>query len=289
MVERNELSWKRVERYRLEICADFFGDASLGDITSQRIRQFKQQRVNAGNKESTVNRYLALLKKMFNVAIEEGLINENPVRRVKFFSERDTVRTRVLTYEEEERLRRECADHLRPAVITALHTGMRLSEILNLKWENVDFGERVITVEKAKSGKVRSIPMNRVLVGELFCLKSQDGTSDRVYPFKSIRTAFENAKRRAGIEGLTFHDLRRTFGTRLLELGTNIRTIQKYYGHSSLVVTERYLHPQDDLGKDAVELLVDYGKVKTDHLFQICSKNGAPVLEDSVNYSDSVS
>ena len=289
MVERKESSWKRVERYRLAICVDFFGDTSLKDITSQRIRQFKQHRVDAGNKGSTVNRYLALLKKMLNVAIEEDLIKENPVRKVKFASELDSVRKRVLTYEEEQRFLAECSEHLRPIVVTALHTGMRLSEILNLKWRNVDFERQVITIEKAKSGKVRSVPMNRVLIGELSHLKIQDGISNLVFPFKSIRTAFENAKRRAGIEDFTFHDLRRTFGTRLLEQGSNIRSIQKLYGHSSVLVTERYLHPKDDLGRDAVELLADYGKAKPDNSFHICSKNGVPISEDCVNYSDSVS
>lgn len=63
-------------------------------------------------------------------------------------------------------------------------------------------------------------------------------------------------RRRAGLEDLTFHDLRRTFGTRLLEAGVDIVTISKLFGHSSVLVTQRYLHPKDALCEEAVEYLV---------------------------------
>ncbi|MGD9347275.1 MAG: tyrosine-type recombinase/integrase [Candidatus Aminicenantes bacterium] len=91
------------------------------------------------------------------------------------------------------------------------------------------------------------------------------------------------------MEDFTFHDLRRTFGTRLLEKGVDIRTIQKLYGHSSVSVTERYLHPKDSLRREAVELLAQkLGKKPVDS-FQIRSRNkdatdsGHPTSLFSVN------
>jgi integrase len=111
------------------------------------------------------------------------------------------------------------------------------------------------------------------LFDELERLKLKRVEEQRVFPFKYIQKAWENARRRAGLEDLTFHDLRRTFGTRLLEAGVDIVTISKLYGHSSISVTQRYLHPKDKLSKEAVELLVKdpSDKLKErEKLLQIC-------------------
>ncbi len=116
----------------------------------------------------------------------------------------------------------------------------------------------MIIVEHTKSKKARYIPINVELFSVLSELKAKRNILDIVFPFKSIRTAFENAVERAGINDFTFHDLRRSFGTRLLEKGIDIVTIQRLYGHSSPLVTQRYLHPDDEISKEAVELLVDY-------------------------------
>ena len=145
---------------------------------------------------------------------------------------------------------------MRPLVFTALYTGMRKGELLKLKKENVNLEKRHIKVERTKSKKARFIPINSALFDVLSSLKLKSGKEQRIFPFKSIQTAWENARRRAGLEDLNFHDLRRTFGTRLLEAGVDIVTISKLYGHSSVLVTQRYLHPKDELSREAVELLV---------------------------------
>jgi len=249
-VERK--NWKS-DGFRLNHVASFFGGNKMDEIDSEDIRELKKERMEKGNSERTVNRYLALLKKMFNVAIEQGYAKENPVKKVRFFSERDTHRNRVLSYEEETRLLAECPDNLRNIVVLALHTGLRIGEIREVKWSQVDFGRKRIIVERTKSKNVRFIRMNHTLLERLRALKKHDGEREHVFGFKSIRTAFENACKRAKIEGLTFHDLRRTFGTRLLEKGTDIVTIQRLYGHSSVLVTQLYLHPDDRLASEAVE------------------------------------
>jgi len=253
MTER-EKSWKE-ESYRLNVCVGFFKNTPLRDISSQLIRKFKFDRLCAGNSKISVNRYRALLHKMFNIAIEEGYIQENPVSKVKRYSELENIRNRVLSEDEEHRLIAESSRRLEPILKVALNTGMRLGEILKLKWKNVDLEKEEIRVVEAKSGRSRKIPINSTLYSELIKLKSKEGKDYRVFPFKSIRTAFTNACERAGIEDFTFHDLRRTFGTRLLERGVDIVTISRLYGHSSVLVTQRYLHPKDELSREAVELL----------------------------------
>jgi len=128
--------------YRLKKLTEFFKDVELGHITRSMVEKSRDSRRKAGNSESTVNRYLALLKKMFNFAIEEGYLEQNPMRGVRLHSERDTIKDRILTEAEESRLLSESSDRLRSVVRVALHTGMRLGEILSLEWVNVNFSKR---------------------------------------------------------------------------------------------------------------------------------------------------
>jgi integrase len=76
---------------------------------------------------------MAMMKKMFNLAIDWELATINPVRRIRFFSEKDCLKERILTTEEETRLLNGADSHLRPILIVALNTGMRRGEILGLK------------------------------------------------------------------------------------------------------------------------------------------------------------
>lgn len=251
---RNEKKSWETDEFRLRKLNGFFKDTELRSIKPSMVRMFRAWRLEEGNSESTCNRYLSLLKKMFNFAIEEGYADENPVRKVRFFSEENTLKEQVLTGEEERRLLDESSECLRPIVIMALNTGMRRGEILNLGWKSVNLAKRVIAVEKTKSGKMRFVPINDVLYEELLRLRRENKNEESVFPFRSVRTAFENACRRAGLK-IRFHDLRHTFATRLVEKGVDIVTVQSLLGHHSISVTQRYTHSCDERKKQAVELL----------------------------------
>jgi len=273
-IEATRKNWKS-DSYRLERAAEYFGDLELRSITRSAVARFRDSRLKAGNSKSTANRYMALLKKMFNLAVEEGYADSNAASGIKFFSEVDTVRTRVLSSEEERRLLSESSRKLEAVIQVALHTGMRQSEILSLEWENVDFSRKTVKVERTKSKRARFIPLNSVLCRVLSDLKRESRGEGLVFCCRSVRTAFEKTLKRARVKALTFHDLRRTFGTRLLERGVDIVTIQKLYGHSSVQVTERYLHPQDKASVEAVELLSPESESKTEGeavLTRICPR-----------------
>jgi len=257
----NKRSWKD-DLYKLRIFVKYFGSYFLDEITPLMIEEFRAKRLKEV-KKSTTNRDLALLKRMFNLAIEWGYCEKNPVRKVKLFPERENLKERILTEEEELRLLANSAEHLRPILVTALNTGMRLGEILNLKWENVVLKERIIVLRKTKSKKQRIIPINQVLYDELLRLRLRSGKSSYVFvnpenrkPLKSVKKAFKGAIRRAGIENLRFHDLRHTFATRLLQKGVDVETVKELLGHYSIRVTQRYLHSNLKVKKDAVEKLV---------------------------------
>ncbi len=151
------------------LCA-FFKGYKLSKITPFLIEKYRIERGKKVTRMSkkpiakaTINREMAVLKAMFNMAIRDGEADTNPVKEVKFFKE-DNKKERILTSEEIQRLLAECNDHLKPIVVLALNTGMRLREILYLKWSDIDYNRNIIIVTQTKSNKNRSIPMNGLVI-----------------------------------------------------------------------------------------------------------------------------
>lgn len=254
-------SW-RSDKSRLGILGSYFKDIYLDEVTPLMIRKCLAWRLKAGNSKSTTNRYLALLKKMFSLAIEEGYLETNPASRIKKSSEKDRLKERVLTEDEAARLKSASYPVLLSIISVALHTGMRLGEILSRRWTQVDLTKMMLTVERTKSGKSRTIPLNAALHDEILMLKSQDGRSPFVFPnpktgkpLTTVKTAFVAACRRSEIAGLRFHDLRHTFGSRLVEKGADIETARSLLGHANIAVTQRYVHSTDERLRLAVEKL----------------------------------
>ncbi|HEX8147796.1 MAG TPA: site-specific integrase [Pyrinomonadaceae bacterium] len=245
---------------------------------------------------TTVNKEVTLLSSIFIMAIRERVTHSNPCdelpKSVRSKIPARRKRNRVLSADEEHRLfgegltgRRE---HLREPVEVALYTGMRRGEVLGLKPEHVNL-ERVprsfvvkgeawvirpgwLLIEKSKNGKPRTIPMSgrvrRVI--EQLCAEATLGG----YVFESIRTGrkitdvkrgFTSACAEAGIENLTFHDLRHTWSTRAAEMGVPEHVRRDIMGHSSQSMTGDYTHATPEAMEEAMERVagysVNYGKI----------------------------
>jgi len=263
-------SWNSDKKYLKSQLIPFFGEMELSEIFPLHVNKFMVKRQRDGVKNSTINRELTVLKKMLNLAIEWQFdIKVNPVKKGNFFSEEEYKRDRVLNREEEARLFQAAAPHLKPILLCALITGMRYSEIFSIKWENCDFKNRMITIkaESSKSGKRRMIPINDRLFGELmklweinqnrndFVFLYQDPGTGKLRPVKTVRRAFVAACRRAGIKNLRFHDLRHTFGSRLISKGADPVSVKDLLGHANLKTTEVYLHSSIKRMREAVALL----------------------------------
>ena len=193
------------------------------------------------------------------MAIKWGQAITNPMKDVRLARENNQ-RIRFLSYEEEKRLLQACKAPLKPVVITALHTGFRMSELLSLTWEDVDFDRRIITVKAgyAKNGESRSIPMNEMLKRTLEEVRISDGALFRNCAgntYRSVRTAFDSALKRAEISDFTFHDLRHTFASRLMMGGVDLPTVKELMGHKEITMTLRYSHLSDSHKQRAVEIL----------------------------------
>ena len=154
--------------------------------------------------------------------------------------------------------------YLKPIVITALQTGMRKSEILNLQWQNIDFKQGFIELLKTKSGKSRKIPISKLLKKTL---KQINVTSNYVFvnpktnePYIDLKKSFHSVLDKAKITNFRFHDLRHTVATRLVEKGIDLTVVQEILGHSKLTTTQRYAHPVPQRKLDAIEVLNSYTK-----------------------------
>jgi integrase len=242
----------------------YLGDYLLCEITPKIINEFKIKRVSEGVKPATVNRELATMKKAFNLAVKEWeWVRENPVLKVSMEKE-ENQRDRWLTLEEEERLLKVCPDWLRELVIFALNTGMRLGEILSLEWKGVDLFRKTITIFKSKNKELRTIPINGIIF-EILRNKSKVKSiktnfvfytpSHTMYLKTSVDHAFKKALEKAGIENFRWHDLRHTFATRLIQVGTDFYKVQRLLGHKTPAMTQRYAHHYPESLRDAVEIL----------------------------------
>lgn len=244
----------------------YFGKVWLHTLGVLDIENFKSARLASGVSKARVNRNLTVLKKMLNLAVDWGYLQENPSRKVKRFPEAADTEMRFLTLGDKGKLLEACAPHLRPIVLTALLTGMRRGEILGLQWRQVDLLKRTIRVERTKNGKTRVIPINSLLFEELSMWQKQTGQSEVVFPdprtkkpIRSVKTSFRTACKAANILGLRFHDLRHTAASDMIRAGVPVPTVQRILGHSSILMTMRYVHVLPEDMRIAVETLVPSG------------------------------
>jgi integrase len=261
----NKSSFDRDE-IAIEHLNDFLGDKDASDISPRDLERYKSRRKQTvrGGKQitgATVNRELAILKTAFNKGIEWTLVDSNPVKKIKFFSEKDRARTRYLTADEKPKLFAVISPELRRFVIIALKTGMRFSEILGLKWLDIDSSANQILVRKSKSGKMRFIPLHPDVTEVLSSLSKHgpyafsNAQGERYSRSCWIRTQFEVAVEKAEIHDFHVHDLRHTFASELVMKGVDLKTISELLGHSSTRMTERYSHLSPTHVSQAVNLL----------------------------------
>jgi integrase len=274
------LTWSRTNKRSahrdqqfVENLSRYLGGRRLSAIDSEDVEEYKIRRKaeRARNNRvqnlerlvsnATVNRELACLKRMYSLAMKWKDARHNPVTGVQFLEE-PVKQERYIDKEEFARLYEAACPSIKPVLLVAYHTGMRLEEYLSLKWNQVtlfDPPKKVVGMDGAenygyiqvfhtKSGKPREIPLNRTL---WHCLKelrlSQISANDYVLKashggrFKSITDQFRIALRKSGIEPARLHDLRGSWATRLNEAGVDAYKIMRIGGWSSLKMLERYL------------------------------------------------
>jgi len=230
------------------MCRTRLAKLSMAALTPMAIADYRDERlkqVRAG----TVIRELAYLSSIINHARREWGINiTNPVASVRKPA-MPQGRDRVLSAEEESRLltaleptgRRN--PWLRPMAVLSLETAMRRGELLQLRWQNIDFESQTAFLPMTKNGTARTVPLSRKAVALLKELpRWMDGS---VFPINAPahHQAFKRACKRAGLVDLRWHDLRHTAITRLATKLPNLIELAAVSGHRSLTMLKRYYHP----------------------------------------------
>jgi integrase len=231
----------------------------ISEISAYDLEQYKNIRKDEVE-PATVNREISCIKHMFTKAIHWDYLRKNPLRSVKKFRE-PPGRVRYLKENEIAKLLYCCAEHIKPVVITALNTGMRKGEILNLKWSDVDIVKRIITIRDSKNHESRHIPINDELYTVLLKLPQNSNCDGHVFlgkhgePIRSIQNAWERTVKNAGITDFRFHDLRHTFASHLAMRGVDIRVLQELLGQKTIAMTVRYSHLSNKVLRKAVDKL----------------------------------
>ena len=189
---------------------------------------------------------------------------KNPCKSVKKLKEDNQI-IRYLTIGEEKRLMEELPEYLKSIVICALTTGLRLSNILNLKWESVNFEYNFIEILKQENKGHKKIQLP--LGSKLRAVFEKMSKREKGYIFVSHRTGtkytnindgFKEALKRANIDNFRFHDLRHTVATRLVANGADLLTVKQYMAHSNISTTQRYMHPTPENMIKAVDILDNF-------------------------------
>ena len=242
-------------RYKeaLEHFTDFllsFGNSpqKLSQISFHTIEEYKQTRV-ALVRPLTVNTELTVLRALYNFAIKCRCARENPVNKVSFYRETEK-KPRFLKKDEIEYLLKN-SNGLYPILYTLLKTGFRKGELINLRWEDIDFQRKCITIESkenwyTKTGNSREIPVDDDLLTVLGKLpKASDyvflNTNGEKYAYH-LNERVKRLAKRIGLNGLTLHTLRHTFISHLVMSGVDLVTVKELAGHSNIKTTMRYAH-----------------------------------------------
>ncbi|MSR89298.1 MAG: site-specific integrase [Candidatus Margulisbacteria bacterium] len=260
-----------------------FGTINLQDITVKQIEKFItwRKQPNAKGKivtNRTVNVDLIYLSQCLKVAKQWKLIPENPCEEIKKLKTTKG-RVRFFSKEEVKHLLLHSNHHIERFLVIGLTTGMRCAEILNLKLSQIDQDHNIIHIEntedfQTKSRRNRDIPINKILrdrldeyiytfIDPITLTESPRTEKQKKYLFchpdgtriKSVKYAYYNLLKRAGITDANIHTMRHTYASHLVMNGGGIRTVQELLGHSSISTTEIYTHLTGSHKQETVKLL----------------------------------
>ncbi len=263
----------KVQGPQLDWWIDKIGTYGLADITPAAIAQYRDELLQTpiGKKNprlrspATVVRYMALLSHAFNVAVKEWQwLHESPMPKVAK-PKVSNGRLRYLTEDEQKRLiaaTKQSANHYLYTIVSiALSTGMRLGEIMTLRWRNLlledneEFG--LILLETTKNGEPRGVPIVQSAHDAIKVLRAEHARQHKgrvkqdalLFPSEDdsnkpveIRKAWTTALKRAQITDFRFHDLRHTTASYLAMEGASAPQIAEILGHKTLQMVKRYSH-----------------------------------------------
>lgn len=249
----------------------YFGARKIQQITYGDIRNYKQHRLTNPTKQgkqrsiATVNKELGKLRRMFNIAVREQWLPRNPFSNGESLISTETPRTRILTFDEEQRLftaiqSKPYRKHIKGIVLVALDCALRRGEIFTLKWSDIDLEQRTITVRafNSKTARKRTVAMTTRVYSFLKTIweNSSKILDDLVFGVSvTIKTAWKKICRDASIFDFHFHDCRATSISRMIRAGMPPAEVMRVSGHTTLRAFSIYVRSDLDTAFRAASAL----------------------------------
>jgi integrase len=243
------------------------GHLALNAIKPPDVEIYKSRKLNEGLARKSVNNHLTVLRRSLAIAVEWGLIESVPVIR---WLELPPPEFDFLTIVEARRLIEAADAEWRCMIIVAVRTGLRLGELLALRWVDVDLDGGRLVVRRAaargvigtpKNGKAREVPLSEQAADALRNQQPRRGEFVFCTPAGSMLTRgatkwpLKRALARSGLRTIGWHVLRHSFASQLVMRGAPLKSVQELLGHSTIEMTMRYSHLSPDARRDAVRLL----------------------------------
>lgn len=230
---------------------------SLDDLTFADIREFMGELKTEGIKNNTLSRSVSDCRNYFRYLVQEGILGSNLFEALEPMKTEPRPLPDILSEQEVKSLLEAAEGPRDKAILDTLYSsGLRLSELLNLRLSNVNFNTGMLTVRKGKGGKDRVVPIGKLA---LEAIAKYHGGIDRPAADGSgfvflgpggeqmtapaVRQILRSCAVRAGITKRIYpHLLRHCFATHLLNRGADLRTIQEMLGHGFVSTTQIYTH-----------------------------------------------
>lgn len=260
-------------RNRLVNLAEALGEnPRLSEIDEKWLNKAKYLLIEVGSKPATINRYLAALKTLLRHARDEwGMLDRVP--KITLYSEKGNGRLRTWTDEElmtAHKLLKESVQnktfgkkraaypHVADLLLLLADTGFRLSEALNMTWEQVDWSNnRIVVHAQDQKGTVhRAVPMTRRVREILTARKEYKEGPFRMVNTDQTQMAIRFLRSKGVLDrDVTIHGLRHTYASKLVSSGVPLYTVKTLLGHSTISLTERYAHLAPEHCEQAVKVL----------------------------------
>jgi integrase len=260
-------SWKRYELSFASLNA-FFGSVELREFSRKDLHEYIKSRKGKVS-DSTINRDIAACKKMFSFAFEVGQVDINPLVRFAIIPVQETA-IRVTKQDEFEQLVNAMETPEMQALVAVLgETGMRKSEGLKLQRKSVDLQRGRLILELTKGKRIRYIPLSGFAIEKLASLpvylKNPYVFVHQSGPRKGKRIVnpdkqFRAGRKAAGLEWVTFHNLRHFRATTWLDMGADPVSVQEKLGHRDIKTTMRYVHYVESRGDRVIREAQDREK-----------------------------
>lgn len=249
----------------------FFGSMRLDQVGPAEIEAYKAQKLGKRQDRKSINNHLTALRKMLNLAAEWGVIDRTPKIRGFKIKAQFVADDEYLDFGETDRFLQAAAPEWKALLTTALKTGLRVGELLALKWEDVDLVAGHVIVRRTlwhgqegspKGGLNRKVPLSPEALATLKGHRHLKGPYVFCEPngarltHSRVKDVVPSTCRRAGLgKRITTHGLRHTFASHLVMRGASLKAVQELLGHESIEMTLRYSHLTPDVRRDAVRLL----------------------------------